>query len=254
MKKVIIISKKDPASLNIKEELDKINIKTQVIEQEPIYAESIDKKIDADFFIFATKHRSEKGVNSLSVHTPGNWNKADLGGKEKTLCTSSALLQKIAFLKLSELAKNTNYEVTLECTHHGPFLEKPCMFIEIGSSLGQWKDKNAAQIIAKTIQHLLKDNHQIKKQEIAIGLGGPHYSNTFNKILLRTNIATSHICPKHMLPYLTEEILIEAIEKTQEKVDFILSDWKGLGTEKIRIINLLKELNLDYKKSKELLE
>ena len=43
-----------------------------------------------------------------------------------------------------------------------------------------------------------------------------------------------------MLPYLTEEILIEAIEKTQEKVDFILLDWKGLGTEKTRIINLLK--------------
>src|SRR3990167_8280223 len=179
MKKVIIISKKDPASLNVKKQLDKINIKTQEIEQEPIRAENIDKKIDADFFIFATKHRSEKGINSLSIHTPGNWNKADLGGKEKTLCTSSALLQKIAFLKLSELAKNTNYEITLECTHHGPFLEK-------------WKDKNAAQIIAKTIQHLLKDDHQIKKQEIAIGLGGPHYSNTFNKILLRTNIATSH--------------------------------------------------------------
>ena len=57
-----------------------------------------------------------------------------------------------------------------------------------------------------------------------------------------------------MLPYLTENILIQTIEKTQEKVDFILLDWKGLGTEKTRITNLIKELNLDYKKSKDLLE
>ena len=230
------------------------NIKFHISDKEIIYVDVSKQEKGTDFFIFASTHRSEQHNKTLTVHPIGNWNKADLGGKEKTLCTSSALIQKIAFLKLCELAKDTNYEVTLECTHHGPFLEKPCMFIEIGSSLGQWKDKNAAQIIAKTIQHLLKDNHQIKKQEIAIGLGGPHYSNTFNKILLRTNIATSHICPKHMLPYLTEKILIEAIEKTQEKVDFILLDWKGLGTEKTRIINLLKELDLDYKKSKDLLE
>ena len=76
--------------------------------------------------------------------------------KKKTLCNSSALLQKTAFLKLNELTKNTKYQVTLECTHHGPFLEKPCMFIEIGSSIQQWKDKNAAKIIANTIQYLLK--------------------------------------------------------------------------------------------------
>ena len=85
MEKTIIISKKDPASLNIKEELDTLNIRTYEVEEEPIYAENIDKKVKADFFIFATKHSSEKGINSLSIHVPGNWYKADLGGKEKNI-------------------------------------------------------------------------------------------------------------------------------------------------------------------------
>ena len=43
----------------------------------------------------------------------------------------------------------------------------------------------------------------------------------------------------------------QAIEKTYEEVKFIVLDWKGLGQEKNRIINILKELDINYKKSKE---
>ena len=152
MKTAIIISKKDPASLNIKDcllekypfkenndvyTLEDINIYT--IEEESIYSENIDKKIRADLFIFATKHESTSKINSLSVHVPGNWSKAELGGKDRKLCVAPVSLIKEILLELEK--SNIDYEKIQEVTHHGPFLQKPCLFIEIGSTLSEWTNK-----------------------------------------------------------------------------------------------------------------
>ena len=161
----------------------------------------------------------------------------------------SALFQKQIFEKLktnSEKYHLKECKITLECTHHGPLVNKPVMFIEIGSDEEQWKNKKAAEIIAKTIIEMLNKNNSYK---IAFGIGGPHYCNAFNKVLLRTNIALGHICPKYELESLDKEMLLQAIEKTIPKPEFILLDWKGLGKEKQRIIELIKELNLEYKRT-----
>lgn len=250
METVIIISKKDIASLNIKDHLTKFNLNICTIEKESIYAENIDKEIKADLFIFATKHQSKTGIPSLSVHSPGNWSKAEFGGKDKTLCRAPASLLKTAFLEINKLKQDLNYEVVMEITHHGPFLEKPCMFIEIGSSSPQWKDKLAGEVIANAINNIV--SKPTEKYRIALGIGGLHTCPNFNKILLNTDIALGHICPKYMLPHLTEDLISQAIEKTQEKVDFILLDWKGLGKEKQRVKEMLNNLNLEYKRTDKL--
>jgi len=252
MKTAIIASKKDLAGLNIasfleKEDLSKYNSKLYLVEKESIYNENIDKEIEADQFIFATKHQSEKKVHSLSCHAPGNWGKAEAGGKDRKLCIAPAILLKNAFLELNKLAKNLNHEVTLEVTHHGPYLEKPCFFIEIGSDEKNWQNKEAGKIISEVILNLLKNNNNNYK--VAFGIGGPHYANTFNRRTLTTDIALGHICPKYQLKNLDKEMILQAIEKTTPKPDFILLDWKGLGKEKQRIMDLLKELNLEYKRT-----
>lgn len=141
MKTAIIVSKVDPAGMNIagfleKENLD--NAKLYFVEKESIFNENIDKEIEADLFIFATKHQSAKGVHSLSCHSLGNWDKAEAGGKERTLCIAPAVLLKEAFVELSKAGKEMHNEITLEVTHHGPYMEKPCMFIEIGSDKDNW--------------------------------------------------------------------------------------------------------------------
>ena len=245
----IITSETDPASLNIKEELLKLGMQNVIILKESlIYAESLDKKFNSDLFIFASKHSSSAGVASLSVHFPGNWNTADLGGKERLLCKASPLRMKEAFLTLNKLA--SQIPVTLEATHHGPYCNKPCFFIEIGSSLEQWKDKNLGKVIAKTIQETA--TKKPKKYEVAICLGGPHYCNNFNKIQLETNIAVSHICPKHMLPFLDNEMLQQAIKQSEPQPKFALLDWKGLGNDKKRIIDLLEEIKFPYKRTSDI--
>ncbi len=240
MEFAIIISEKDPAGITIKEFLPK-NLDVHLVEKESIYNENIDKKIKADFFIFATKHESKTKLPAFSVHCPGNWSKAEMGGKDNILNLSSSLLQ---FKALKYLNKNNpKYELILEATHHGPFLEKPCFFIEIGSSLKEWQDKEAASLISQTIVHVIKDKTENTKT--AIGIGGLHHGPNFVKYSLRNNVAISHICPKYALQFLNKNMLQQAISKTLEKVNYVLLDWKGLGKEKDRIKELLKGIDLE---------
>jgi D-aminoacyl-tRNA deacylase len=145
-----------------------------------------------------------------------------------------------------------DYKITLECTHHGPLIDKPCIFIEIGSTENEWKDRKAGFIISKTIRDILEDFQENPYNEIAFGIGGPHYSPNFNKIQLRSNVALSHIIPQYALP-LTEEMVKEAINKTREEIDFALLDWKGLGNSEQRkqVIEILDRLYVRYKRTSE---
>jgi D-aminoacyl-tRNA deacylase len=254
MKFAVLYSKKDAAGINIAEQIKELFLPQILIielSKEIIYSEKIDKDKrlkDFDFLVFASKHKSKQPHKTLSIHAPGNWRDGRLGGKPGQVCMTSALVLKYLFQKLNEnaQAEKSGYECTLECTHHGPYLEKPCCFIEIGSSENEWKDKDAGKIIAKTISQLIdyEKNHAYKA---AIGIGGPHYCPNFNKIQLNSEYALSHIIPGYAFP-LTPAMLKQAFEKTQEHVFSILLDWKGCGKAEKRqeIINLLKDLGLEF--------
>ncbi len=270
-KYLVIASKKNIAGLNIINQLPQFR-KSPVMaslteaptfdiytpEEEAIYTESLDlNKINRyDFVIFASTHKSEKGGKTLSIHTPGNWRTAELGGEDNRVCKTSALFQKQMFEKLkANVAKYEleEFQVTLECTHHGPLISRPCVFIEIGSTEEEWTNRRAAFVIAKTIADTIHEFESNPYNEIAIGLGGPHYCPNFNKIQLKSNVALSHIIPQYAAP-ITEEMIQEAIEKTEEEVDFILIDWKGLGVseERQRVLDILDKLYIQWKKTSDI--
>jgi len=243
----IIVSKRDQAGLNIAKNLEKLNIKVNYFDKDSINLENIDKKIHTDFIIFATKHQGKK-QNMLSLHAPGNWNKADFGGKPNQICNTSALVLKHFFKILNKNKKN--YEATLEVTHHGPFIETPCLFIEIGGTEKDWQDKKAGEIIAKTIQEAINSN--LEKYESSIAVGGPHYCPNFNKIQLNSKYAISHIIPQYAFP-IKRQMLEQAIKKTKEKISFIIIDWKGLKSqERQETIKLCDELGLGVKRTSEI--
>jgi len=260
-KYLIISSKQDKAGTNIALALAQYkipNVDFYEISTEIIDIWGIDKnKVNSyDFVIFASKHQSEKGGKTLSVHAPGNFKKAELGGETGKLCKTSAVFEKQLFQNLFKQAKEDDlkdYSVTLECTHHGPLIEKPCLFIEIGATPVEWRDKRAAFIVAKAIKNTIETFKENPYNEIAIGIGGPHYCPNFNKIQLESNIAISHIIPQYIMP-LTEENIIEAIDKTQEEVDFVLLDWKGIGPAEQRniILEILSKNYISYKKLNEI--
>jgi D-aminoacyl-tRNA deacylase len=269
-KYLVVASKKDIAGINITTALSQFrknpiissignssNFDFYLCEEEIIYTENLNlEKINSyDFIIFASKHQSEKHTKTLSIHSPGNWlsTQPKLGGESERVCKTSALFQKQAFEILKKNRDKyslNNYEITLECTHHGPLIEKPCMFIEIGSTEEEWKDRRAGFVIAKTISDVIEEFKGNPYSEIAIGIGGPHYCPNFNKIQLNSNVAISHIIPQYVLP-LKEEMVREAIEKTEEEVDFILLDWKGLGNSEMRnqTIKVLDKFYLQYKRT-----
>ena len=272
-KYLVVASKKDTAGVNITTQLSQFRenpvlssmkqgpgfdfylIDTEIIDDSGIDKEKLN---NYDFIIFASKHQSEKRERSLSIHAPGNWRNADFGGEPKKICKTSAQFQKQMFEKLNSNAKKHNlkdYKITLEATHHGPLIEKPCIFIEIGSSENEWRDRKAGFIIAITIRDLIKDFKVNPYNEIAFGIGGPHYCPNFNKIQLNSNVALSHVIPQYALP-LTEEMIKEALDKTTEEVDFAVLDWKGLGKTEQRqeVINILDKLYVRYKRTSEIVK
>lgn len=190
----------------------------------------------------------------MSLHAPGNWRSADFGGKAGKVALTSSLIMKYLFQKLNKNYIESGmqgYEITLEVTHHGPQIAKPCCFIELGGSELQWKDKEAAKIIAKTIMDM--QNFEKKNYIPAIGIGGPHYCPNFNKIQLNSEYAISHIIPEYSFP-LTDSMLGEAIKKTQEIINTAIIDWKGCGKsdERNRTIDILKRAGLEIKRTSEI--
>jgi D-aminoacyl-tRNA deacylase len=256
---LIVASKRDKAGINITTHLSQFgNYSFYLVDEEVIYTENLDmEKISHyDFIIFASRHKSEKGGKTLSIHAPGNWRKAEFGGKDGKVCRTSALFQKQFFEKLksnSEEFHLKNYDLTLECTHHGPLITKPCVFVEIGATEAEWKDRKAAFVVAKTLSETIRDFKPSPYNEIAIGIGGPHYCPNFNKIQMNSNIAISHIIPQYAFP-LTEDMIREAIAGTEEDIDIILLDWKGLGNaeSKQQAMEVLNRFYIQKKKTSEI--
>ena len=269
MKPSIIVSAKDTAGIGIKEALKglhgfketteswhgstvlaKEGIKLYTTENETIFSDGIDEEVEGDFIIFATRHKSAAGKKSFSVHVPGNWGKAEAGGKDKTLCTAMPQMMKESIKKITSLYSGEEFETTMECTHHGPSIKKPCMFIEIGSSEEEWNRKDAAEVIAGVVNYIIM-NPAKRCKSVAV-VGGGHYNQIANKLMLNSEYAVGHICPKHMLAELDERLLNEMVEKNGEGFEMIVLDWKGLGTEKARLSEMLKRLKIKHERYQKL--
>jgi len=268
---LVVASKQDEAGINITTSLsqfqenpllntlkDKPSFDFYLIENEIVETKNLDlEKINKyDFIIFASRHKSEKNEKSICIHAPGNFRETRLGGEDGKLSMTSALFMKQTFGKLNKIANENNlknYKVTMEVTHHGPLINKPCMFIEIGSTILEWKDKKVAFVIARTLSEIIEGFKENPYNEVAIGIGGGHYCPIFNKLQLNSNIAFSHIIPKYALP-LTKEMIMQAISNTDEEVDFVVLDFNGLGNKEIRdeVIKILEDNYIAWKKAHEI--
>jgi len=220
----IIVSKKNIASMNIYESLKKIAPDMNFYLTDEKITEVDTTNVEGDYLIFASTHKSENKNKTLSVHPIGNWDKAKFGGEERQLSGSSGHLLKKFFIELNKQRDSARieYECTLEATHHGPYVKKPTLFIEIGSSEEEWKDKKAGEVVARTILEVTKNFGPEEDWQTALAIGGGHYCRAFNKKMLEGNYAVSHICSKYNLHFLDGEMIARAIESTKENVDLVL--------------------------------
>ncbi|MCJ7722325.1 hypothetical protein MUO98_07990 [Candidatus Bathyarchaeota archaeon] len=265
---LFIASTKDTAGMNIaKQFVDNYNLEklSETFQKNPVYIKTLHKKetkllfvnteiVETQFlgdlfspqlFIFLSRHSSAKGIPTLSVHTPGNLSEAKFGGKPGTVSISPAGAMKNALLEMAKLAneRSLNYEVSYECTHHGPSLDAPTMFAELGSTPKQWKDTKAAEVVADAAVAAVSD---CSSCSVALGIGGPHYNKKFTKMALNNQRAFGHMIPKYALNEVDTEIIRQCIERTVEQVDSVVLDWKGIkGEHKPEIIAALEKLDVD---------
>ena len=264
VKSALIVSKKDQASVNMlkillenynfqpsNESIDKEtnykykNIELIVLNEEMIYCNYLEKICKSDRIIFLSRHQSKSGKPTLTAHFLGNpSNEAPYGGEKMQIAPTCPNLLKNYIINLEKQKDNlTNYEISLEATHHGPTnISQPCLFIEIGSQTKQWQDNNAANIVVNAILKSIENEDYGNK--IGFGLGGPHYSKKFTEILLKSEYAIAGYISKHYIEYFNQELLIQILDKCEQKIEYAIIDKKGLGREKQRIINLLKKNKL----------
>jgi D-aminoacyl-tRNA deacylase len=271
---LVVASEKDPASLNIKKQLltnyrfnetptkfqenttytaqinDK-DVQLITLNRESIYAQDLTTFFtDTELIVFISRHSSMSGTPTLSVHTPGNLGPADLGGRprEVSISPSNAMREALKVMSKMRDEMQIKYEVSYEGTHHGPSLNNPTMFVELGSSPEQWKDATAAKIVAHAAIGAISRFRNVSAETV-LGIGGPHYNSKFTRMALQTEVGFGHIIPKHSISQIDSGILQQCVDRTLEKVERAVLDWKGIKSEdKPRVLEMVNKTGLRIQK------
>jgi D-aminoacyl-tRNA deacylase len=225
------------------------DVKLLFTNKELVHSQNITEHFRADLVIFVSRHASQSGFPTLSVHVPGNLDKAELGGLPKriSICPASAMKEALLELAKAKDESNLPYEVSYECTHHGPSLDVPTMFAELGSSPEQWKDLKAAEAVAHAAMRAATTD---TKYPTVLGVGGPHYNQRFTKIALSTNRAFGHIISKYAAPSIESEVIKQCVQRTVEPIEAAVFDWKSMkSADRNKIISVLNELNVPSEKA-----
>jgi len=271
---LLVASSKDMASVNIARQIlnhYSFSKTSRVFQESPVYSAGIDgKKVsfvtlkeetvqaqnlqdyfdDIDLVVFVSKHSSASGTPTFSVHTPGNFGAAELGGLPREVSVSPAVAMRNALKALMRFTAGMklDYEVSYECTHHGPSLKVPAMFVELGSSEKQWSDSSAAEVVAHAAVEAIA-KFGVPESTAVIGIGGPHYNRRFTKLALEGELVFGHMIPKYAVQLVDAEILSQCVERTLERIDFAILDWKGIrGKDKPKLLAALGKIGLRYEK------
>lgn len=221
------------------------------LSQELVHAQNIaDSFANLELVIFVSRHSSTSATPTLSVHTPGNLGNAQLGGIPHKVSISPANAMRTCLQAMMKAKKKQklDYEVSYEGTHHGPSLDVPAMFAELGSSPLQWNDTDAAKAVAEAVMETVSAFGD-SSVETVLGIGGTHYNAKFTRMALESEVAFGHMIPKYAVPGIDPAILRQCTERTMERVARAILDWKGIrGQDKQSLIKILKKLNLPFEK------
>ncbi|MGB9125070.1 MAG: D-aminoacyl-tRNA deacylase [Nitrosotalea sp.] len=252
---LLIAYESDPAGSNMTSFISKqmkkedeiyrgIDFDLVIIPTPAISADWLEEKHHYDGYVFLSKHASESGTLALTCHSTGNFGDAMFGGFPRQVAIPHPHLQKSYMKRLWEERDSfSKFDITIEATHHGPTaLNKPTLFIEIGTTEKEWTDKKLCESVAKIVlQEMSKPQ---KKYDVAICFGGTHYPNKFNKELLEGSLALGTVIPKHGLDEL-DQILFDHIIARNNEAKFALVDWSGLGKNKQKIVNMIDSTDLE---------
>jgi len=232
--KLIVTSSEDPASMNIRERLLERSgwLEKGVFEGHPVlvrddYAmvlvdrihldeDLVDERVatalggTVDVVIFASRHKAESRIPTLTVHPIGNYSSADFGGRPRTLCRTSPHLMTSALRALNSRAQGLGFNVSFETTHHGPLVGAPAFYIEIGSHEELWGREDAADAIAETILSVREDEYPV-----LLCIGGGHYAPRFTEVALTRKVAIGHMAANYALEALDDDLIAQMSGKSE---------------------------------------
>lgn len=258
---LIVTSAEDIASMNIRDKLlnmadwqetgafdgsailEHENYHMILIREIHLYWENLDRAVEKETgiayecLIFASRHRSQSGLRTLSVHPLGNYGKADFGGQPGTIVPTHPRLMTEALLMLRKYASDLDFQISFEATHHGPFLETPTFFIEIGSDENAWPEPEPARRIARVILDLPRSNIT-GDDDIVIGVGGGHYAPRHTDLVVRMKASIGHIIPNYAIEYLDSSMIAQIKEKSKG-ANMVYFHKKSVKAEKRKELEML---------------
>lgn len=215
------------------------NIRLVCSKKDVINADHCDE-LNTDLLLYGSRHKSEANKPSLLTHVTGNLSEDNShGGNPLELAYASTRAIRDSYLGLlqeKEVLGLTDFDVTVEATHHGPTsMKTPLIFVEVGSTEVEYKNEQAILAVAKTLMNIcLKEDEDAIKPSICFG--GGHYATRFDELMEITPVAVGHILPKYRKSNLTAQIVEQMIEKTVEEVKWAIIDRSSLNAEQIQII------------------
>ena len=255
---ILVCSTPDSASVNLKNAIlsddwmyygtfhnypvfIKNNLTLITTDNHHIYSDDIDKEITAslgiiaDNIIFLSKHKSASGKKSLTVHPIGNWSKADLGGRDYRLTPSSPHLMSAMLRSIKSAAASLpEYDTVFEVTHHGPLLDTPTLFLEIGSTEEDWTNPEASAALSSAL-FSVKEDHS---NPIAVGVGGGHYAPRFSETALSKKLDFGHMIPNYAIDFDNIEKLSKSIGDAMEysNTDLVFIHKKSMKKEQVNFV------------------
>ncbi|MGY8755350.1 MAG: D-aminoacyl-tRNA deacylase [Candidatus Poseidoniales archaeon] len=166
--------------------------------------------------IFPSRHSAASGQASLTLHPIGTMqvepdDVPEYGGKAGD-CPPPNPRIAAWWRELNRIGSQLEeFDLSLEATHHGPWLETPSLFIEIGSTKATWGHLGAAKLLAGIIHRGLGLDggngfgNWDGDGKVVITLGGGHYAPRANKIALDKDVFLGHILATYAIPFSRDE-------------------------------------------------
>jgi D-aminoacyl-tRNA deacylase len=207
------------------------------------------KAEDVQSFIVISRHRSGSGTATLTVHPIGNWHQAEYGGKPSTVvATNPFYLTEALRLLFKHGAHLEEFEISFEATHHGPLIESPVFYIEIGSDETMWPHKGAGEALGRTLLELF--DTEPKDYPVCIGAGGGHYVPRMTDIAQAFKVSIGHMIPNYAL---TDDKVVDLAMEMTPEASFVYIHRKSMkGAQFRHYRDLFQEKGLPMKSSKEL--
>lgn len=270
MKRLLVCSEPDPPSVNMRDTLSNLLEWEEVgsgeqdsmsrsgdtymlsserwhIGFEDVLEASSGYEVDPELVIFMSRHSSESGTPTLTVHPLGNLHDNKVGGLPEKLVKAEPHRMTSALRRMHELNDMEDTEVSFEVTHHGPWIDRPTFFIEVGSDESNWNNKHAADILA---QVLAEDNDS--DHPVVIGVGGGHYAPRFTEAALTMKVDFGHMIPNYQIKDSDDEDLARMLRDSCESsgTKMIYLHRKSMkGPQASRIRNMADSEGLEMIKS-----